>query len=345
MNPIDLRSDTVTKPSEGMRQAMYNAEVGDDVYKEDPTVNALEEYFADLTGHEAALFVMSGVMGNQICLNLNSRPMDEIICEADAHIIHYESGTPAFLSGLTINPVKGDYGILDPSDVENAIRPKEAYYMPRTRILALENTHNRGGGTVYPLPAISKLRDTAKKHGLHFHLDGARVWNAAVYTGCEVREITGKFDTISCCLSKGLGAPIGSMIAGTRDFIREAFRLRKAIGGGTRQLGILAAAGRYALENNLNRLKEDHEKAAMIADAIYEFHSVHLERNRVQTNMVIFSVSGISESEFTAKCRERGLLISGSKPGELRIVTHLDVTYEQIRKAIEILKSVLEGIN
>lgn len=345
MNYIDLRSDTVTKPSEGMRKAMYNAEVGDDVYKEDPTVNELEEYFAHISGHEAALFVMSGVMGNQICLNLNSRPMDEVICESDSHIFHYESGTPAFLSGLTLNPVKGEFGILEPRHVEAAIRPREAYYMPRTRILSIENTHNRGGGTVYPSERITALKQVADKHRLHFHLDGARVWNAAVYSGCELKEITAQFDTVSCCLSKGLGAPVGSIIAGSKDFIKEAFRLRKAIGGGARQLGILAAAGRYALENNISRLAEDHEKAAIIADAIYEFHNIHLERTRIQTNMVIFSVTGIPDADFTQKCRDKGLLISGSKPGELRMVTHMDVTFEQINKAVEILRSILEGIN
>lgn len=345
MKYIDLRSDTVTKPSEGMRTAMYNAEVGDDVYKEDPTVNSLEEYFADISGHEAALFVMSGVMGNQICLNLNSRPMDEVICEADSHILHYESGTPAFLSGLTLNPVKGEYGILDPGSTEAAIRPSEAYYMPRTKILSIEDTHNRGGGTVYPSERIAALKQVAAKHRLHFHLDGARVWNAAVYLGCELKEITSRFDTVSCCLSKGLGAPIGSIIAGSKDFIRDAFRLRKAIGGGTRQLGILAAAGRYAIENNLARLSEDHQKAEIIADAIYEYHNIHLEKTRIQTNIVIFSVAGISDADFIMKCRDKGLLISGSKPGELRIVTHMDVSFEQTYKAVEILRTILEGMN
>ena len=229
---IDLRSDTVTKPSAEMRKVMAQAEVGDDIYKEDPTVNKLEEYAAELLGKEAALFVPSGTMGNQICLNVHTAPGDEVIIHKDAHIFHFESGSPAALSGLTLSQLPGEKGILDPADVEKAVRPEAAYYMARTRVIEIENTHNVAGGTIQPMDNICALRKIADKYGLAFHMDGARLWNASVASGISPADYCAPLDSVSCCLSKGLGAPIGSVIAGSKDFIKEAFRVRKAWGGG-----------------------------------------------------------------------------------------------------------------
>ncbi len=337
---IDLRSDTVTRPSEAMRKAMYEAEVGDDVFKEDPTVNKLEEYAAELLGKEAALFVSSGVMGNQLCLNVLTQPGDEVICEKDCHIFNYESGSPAKLSGIQLHPIEGRGGAITAEQVEPLIRPESAYYMPRTRVIEIENTHNRAGGTIIDLDVIKNLSSLANKYNLFFHLDGARIWNASVATGISVKEYASYFGSVSCCLSKGLGAPVGSMIAGTKDFIREAYRVRKSWGGGMRQVGILAAAGLYALQNNIERLKEDHEKAKLFASAISQNSSLEIDLSAVQTNIVIFKPKKISVELAVEKCRHEGLLLSVGKIDSLRAITHLDVSKTDIIKAIEILKRV-----
>lgn len=339
---IDLRSDTVTKPSETMRKAMYEAEVGDDVFKEDPTVNKLEEYTADLLGKEAALFVSSGVMGNQICLNVLTNPGDEVICERDAHIFNYESGSPAALSGIQLHPVDGKSGVITTGQVEPLIRPLSAYYMPRTKVIALENTHNRAGGTIYPLEKIIEMKELVKKYNLLFHLDGARIWNASVATGIPVKEYAAHFNSVSCCFSKGLGAPVGSIIAGTKDFIKEAFRIRKAWGGGMRQSGILAAAALYALHNNVRRLSEDHEKAKILAEAIDGNPNLEIDLNSVHTNILIFKPLKMNVNEAIAHCREEGLLLIPGRIDSLRAITHLDVSFEEIDKAIEILNRVFE---
>jgi threonine aldolase len=337
-NFIDLRSDTVTKPSEAMRKAMYDAEVGDDVFKEDPTVNKLQEYAAELLGKEAALLVSSGVMGNQLCLNILTNPGDEIICERDAHIFNYESGSPAALSGIQIFPVEGKNGVMDPEQLEKAIRPASAYYMPRTKVIAVENTHNRASGAVQPIENIVELKNIAKKYDLFFHLDGARIWNASIASGISVKEYSSHFDTISCCLSKGLGAPVGSIIAGSKDFIEKAFRLRKAWGGGMRQSGVLAAAGLFALKNNFNRLEEDHKKANLLAKAIDENPNFEINLDSIQTNILVFKLVNHSMEEFQKKCKEKGLLFSTGKPGYPRAVTHLDVSFEDIESAIKIIR-------
>lgn len=337
---IDLRSDTVTRPSEAMRKAMYEAEVGDDVFKEDPTVNKLEEYAAELLGKEAALFVSSGVMGNQLCLNVLTQPGDEVICEKDCHIFNYESGSPAKLSGIQLHPIEGRGGAITAEQVEPLIRPESAYYMPRTRVIEIENTHNRAGGTIIDLDVIKNLSSLANKYNLFFHLDGARIWNASVATGISVKEYASYFGSVSCCLSKGLGAPVGSMIAGTKDFIREAYRVRKSWGGGMRQVGILAAAGLYALQNNIERLKEDHEKAKLFASSISQNSSLEIDLSAVQTNIVIFKPKKISVELAVEKCRHEGLLLSVGKIDSLRAITHLDVSKTDIIKAIEILKRV-----
>jgi threonine aldolase len=339
-NIIDLRSDTVTKPSEAMRKAMYEAEVGDDVYKEDPTVNDLEKYTAELLGKESALFVPSGVMGNQICLNVHTQPGDEVICEADAHIFQYESGSPAVLSGLQLYPVKGENGIIDHESVRPLVRPTSAYYMPRSKVLEIENTHNRAGGTVYSIERISELKKVANELNLKFHLDGARLWNASIASGVSLKDYCSHFDSVSVCLSKGLGAPIGSIIAGTKDFIKEAFRVRKGWGGGMRQVGILAAAGLFAVKNNIPRLAEDHEKALILAKYISESGMFEIKMDNVQTNILIFKPKNISVEESLKKYEENGLLLSVGQVGTLRAVTHMDVSFDDIDKACSIIQKV-----
>lgn len=337
---IDLRSDTVTKPSDEMRKAMYNAEVGDDVYKEDPTVNKLEEYTAELLGKESALFVPSGVMGNQICLNVHTQPGDEVICEADAHIFQYESGSPAVLSGLQLYPVRGENGIIDPESVKPLVRPTSAYYMPRSRVLEVENTHNRAGGTIYSNERIAELKNVANQFNLKFHLDGARLWNASVASGVSLNEYCSHFDSVSVCLSKGLGAPVGSVIAGSKDFINEAFRVRKGWGGGMRQVGILAAAGLYAVKNNISRLSEDHEKAKILSRHIYKTGMFEINLDNVQTNILIFKPKNISVEEALQKCEDNGLLLSVGQVGTLRAVTHMDVSFDDVSRACNILSKV-----
>ena len=337
---IDLRSDTVTKPSVEMRKAMYDAEVGDDVFKEDPTVNKLEEYAAALLGKEAALFVSSGVMGNQLCLNVLTQPGDEVICEKDCHIFNYESGSPAKLSGIQLHPIEGSKGVITAEQVEPLIRPESAYYMPRTRVIEIENTHNRAGGTIIPIDVIKNLKSLADKYNLFFHLDGARIWNASVATGILVKEYASYFDSVSCCLSKGLGAPVGSIIAGTKDFIREAYRVRKSWGGGMRQVGILAAAGLYALQNNFERLVEDHEKAKFLADRIYANSNLEIDMSSVQTNILLFKPLKLTVDEGIKLCKEKGLLLSVGKIDLIRAITHLDVSMDEIRKAATIIDEV-----
>ena len=340
---IDLRSDTVTRPSEQMRKAMYEAEVGDDVFGEDPTVNKLQEYAAEILGKEAALYVASGVMGNQICLNVLTNPGDEVICEKDAHIFHYESGSPAALSGIQLTPIEGRLGIITADQIESFIRPESAYYMPRTKVVEIENTHNRAGGTIYPLEKIKEIKKLVNKYNLKYHLDGARIWNASAATKISVKEYASYFDSISCCLSKGLGAPVGSLIGGSKEFIKEAHRVRKAWGGGMRQVGILAAAGLYALKNNIERLHEDHEKAKILAKAINEIPSLQINMESVQTNILMFKPLNISVEDSISKCSDEGLLITPGSVGYLRAVTHLDVSFEDVGKAKKIINDVFKS--
>lgn len=337
---IDLRSDTVTKPSEEMRKAMHDAEVGDDVYKEDPTVNRLEEYAAELLGKEAALFVPTGTMGNQICINVLTQPGDEIICERDAHIFVYESGSPARLSGVQCYLVQGEKGVITPEQVEELIRPESAYYMPRTKIIEVENTHNRAGGTIIPIENIKALAELADKHGINYHLDGARIWNASVETGISIAEYASYFGTLSVCLSKGLGAPIGSVIAGTKDFIKEAYRVRKAIGGGMRQVGVIAAAGLYALENNIPRLKEDHERARSLAKHLSTIDNIEVNLDDVQTNIFMFAVKGMKIDDVLDKCKENGILLNPGGVNTIRVTTHMDITDEDIEETKRIFGEI-----
>ncbi len=335
---IDLRSDTITRPSEGMRKFMMNAPVGDDVFREDPTVNELQDYAAGLLGKEAALFVPSGVMGNQLCLNILTSPGDEIICEYDAHIFNYESGSPAALSGVTLHPLKGNMGMLSVDQVEQVIHPDYAYYMTRTKVLALENTHNRAGGTVLPMQEILRLKKLTEQYKLWFHLDGARLWNACVNTGISPAEYAAPFDTVSVCLSKGLGAPVGSIIAGNKDMMKEAFRKRKAWGGGMRQAGILAAAGLYALKNNIERLQEDHEKAKVLAGVINNCKNLSIDMAAVQTNILLFKPLNMNVMQAIEKAKELGVVFSPGKVDSVRAITHMDVSMGQIHEAGKVLE-------
>ncbi len=339
-NYIDLRSDTVTKPSEAMRKAMFEAEVGDDVYREDPTVNKLQKFAAELFGKESALFVPSGVMGNQICLNVHTNPSDEIILEKTSHVFVYESGSAAGLSGLQLNLIEGERGVFTPEQAEKAIRPKSAYYMPRTKVIEIENTHNVAGGTIHPIENIVGMRKLADKYGLAMHMDGARIWNAHVATGISLAEYAKYFESLSVCLSKGLGAPIGSLILGNSDFVEEAFRVRKSWGGGMRQVGIIAAAGLFAIQNNIERLKEDHEKTKILAQHLSQMESVDVDMESVQTNILSFTPKTISVEEGITKCKESGLLVGKGGIGKIRAVTHLDVSFEEIESVKEILTKV-----
>ncbi|HSW55453.1 MAG TPA: GntG family PLP-dependent aldolase [Ignavibacteriaceae bacterium] len=336
---IDLRSDTVTKPSPEMRKAMYEAEVGDDVFKEDPTVNKLEEYIAELLGKEAALYVPSGVMGNQICLNVLTDPGDEVICDREAHIFNYESASPARLSGIQLYPLDGKLGILTAEQVEPYIRTT-AYHMPRTKVIEVENTHNRAGGTIWPIENIIALKNLARKHNLFFHLDGARIWNACAETGISPKEYATHFDTVSCCFSKGLGAPVGSAIAGSKEFIQEAYRVRKAWGGGMRQVGIIAAAALYAVQNNRDRLKEDHWRAKHLAERIKLNPNLEINMEAVQTNILLFKPLKMTPAEGLKRCREKGLILTPGTIDSLRAVTHLDVNDDDIENAANILDEV-----
>lgn len=340
---IDLRSDTVTKPSPAMRNAMVNAEVGDDVYKEDPTTNRLQKYCAELFGKEDALFVPSGVMGNQLCLNVLTQPGDEIICDKNAHIFQYESGSPAMLSGLSMNLVDGKNGIITPEEVEPLIRPTSAYYMPRTKVVEVENTHNVAGGVVHPIENIKALKTLADKYNLKMHLDGARLWNASVVSEISVAEYSSYFNTVSVCLSKGLGAPVGSIILGEKGMIEEAFRVRKGWGGGMRQIGILAAAGLYAIENNFDRLSEDHVNSKELANHLSQIEEVEIDTSLVQTNILMFRPLEMSVEDVISKSKEKGLLLGPGGVGVVRAVTHLDISSDNIEKVKQILTEVFNG--
>ncbi len=342
MNRIDLRSDTVTRPTPAMREAMARADVGDDVYGEDPTVNLLQEEVAALLGKEAALFVPSGTMANQVALGALTRPGDEIVCDGGAHCLSFESGALAALWGVQARTVVAERGLLDPAAVEAAIRPVHDVY-PRTRVVEIENTHNRGGGAVYPLDRIRALGEVARRRGLHVHLDGARLWNACAASGIDAAEYARDATTVSVCLSKGLGAPAGSLVAGPRDLVADARRLRKRLGGGMRQAGILAAAGRYALQHHRERLAEDHANARRLADGLTAMGG--LLPYPVETNLVFAAFTGRSAAELSARLAAAGVLANpeGSRPDLLRFVTHLDVSRADVDEALERISRALCG--
>lgn len=328
---IDLRSDTVTQPSEAMRQAMAKAPVGDDVYGEDPTVNELQEYCADLFGKEAALYVPSGTMANQVSLNAQTQPGDEVICEYGCHIFNYEAGGPGLLSGVQLHPLGGDHGILTAEQITAAIRPGNVHH-PVSRVIALENTHNRAGGVVYPLEVIRDIAEMAKGHGLKMHLDGARLMNAVIATGISPRDYAQYFDSVTLCFSKGLGAPVGSIVAGDSDFIKRAHRYRKIYGGGMRQAGIIAAGALYALRNNVRRLQQDHQNAKRLAEGIANLDAIEVELGWVQTNIVIFQVDSAqyNAAELCDTIRESDIYMLPISEEKIRAVTNLMVSENDI---------------
>jgi threonine aldolase len=333
MRAIDLRSDTVTRPTAAMRAAMAQAEVGDDVYGEDPTVRRLEERCADLFGKEAALFVASGTMANQLALGVLARAGDEVICHEAAHCYTFEGGALAALWGIQARTLAGDRGVLDPAAVEAAIRPADDHY-PRTRAVAIENTHNRGGGKAWPLDRVRAVAEVAARRRLELYMDGARLLNAVVATGVSAREYAAPATLSSLCFSKGLGAPVGSVLAGPRDLVREARRLRKRLGGGMRQAGILAAAALHALDHHVARLAEDHANARRLGALLAELAGAEL-LYPVETNLVFAAFPGRSAAALAPSLRDAGVLCNpeGSRPDILRFVTHLDVTTDDIEEA------------
>ncbi len=344
--PIELRSDTFTRPTAGMRAAMHAAEVGDDVFGEDPTVNLLEERVADLLGKEAALYVPSGTMSNQIGVRCHTQPGDEMLCDVNCHIYNYEAGAAVVLSGVSPRTLEGDYGILDFSQLEGKIRPINDH-MVRTRLVCLENTHNRGGGRIFPLEKIQAIRAWTQRHGLALHLDGARLWNAVVATGVTLRTWANEFDSVSVCFSKGLGAPVGSALVGPRAFITRARRVRKLFGGGMRQAGVLAAAALYALDHHRDRLAEDHRNARTLAEAVADTPGLRLTPPDVQTNILIIEVDRDlgSAADVQRTLNEHGVLVLTTGPQHLRAVTHLDVSAAQAERAAEVFrKAVPAGV-
>ena len=323
---IDLRSDTVTRPTAQMRAAMAAAEVGDDVYGEDPTVNLLEQRAAEIFGREAALFVPSGTMGNQIGIRLHTQPGQEVIAESRAHILDWEMATTAVFSGCLVRAVFAERGILTWKQIEPAIYARGAF-RAATGLIEIENTANLAGGRCTPLPILEEIWENAKERKLPTHLDGARIFNAATALGVDVRALTRGFDTVMFCLSKGLGAPVGSMLTGSAELMARARLFRKALGGGMRQVGILAAAGLIALEKGPKRLHEDHANARLLAEALSHIECVEIDLNAVETNIVIFRLvhSRLSAAELVARLQARGILASAFGPDAIRLVTHLDV--------------------
>jgi threonine aldolase len=339
---IDLRSDTVTRPTPGMRRAMAEAEVGDDVFGEDPTVARLEAHVAELLGKEAGLFVPSGVMGNQIALKLHTSPGDEVVVAERSHIFHYESGAPALISGVQLQPVPHARGFLTPEAVEAVVRG--AYdWEPRTRLVCLENTVNKTGGAVYPPGLAAAVAEAARRHGLALHLDGARLWNAAAALGLPEAELAEPFDTVNVCLSKGLGAPVGSVLAGSAEAVRQGRRYRKLLGGGMRQVGVLAAAGLYALEHHRPRLADDHAKARRLAEALAASASFDLEPETVETNIVVAETVGVSAAEVVERLAGRGVRIVAFGPTTIRATTHRDVSPEDIERAASLVGEAFGG--
>ena len=336
---IDLRSDTVTRPVPAMREAMAHAEVGDDVFGEDPTVNALQERVAVLLGKEAALFVPSGSMANQIAIKVHTHPGDDVLIGEGAHNYLYESGAGGAISGVQFT-VLGKGGLFTAADVEGAVKADNHHFSP-TRLLCVENTHNRGGGRVWPPTQLRDVAEAARGRNLRVHLDGARLLNAVAATRVQASSLAASFDSASICLSKGLGAPVGSLLAGSREFIHQAHRFRKMLGGGMRQAGILAAAGLYALENHVERLAYDHQHAKLIADRLRDIPGVHLDPP--ETNIVIFDLDPMlpAGGQLVTAARERGLLILAIAPRRVRLVTHLDASKADCVRAADILHELL----
>jgi len=340
---VDLRSDTVTQPTAEMRRAMAEAEVGDDVYGEDPTVNRLEQRTAEIFDRPAALFVPTGTMGNQIAIKVHTHHGQEIICEERAHIINLESATVAAFSGCLPRPIYGEDGILTWAQIKRKIAPK-IYYRAQTGLIVLENTLNLAGGTIFPQDVADEICDRAHEMGLPVHLDGARIFNASVAMGKPVAEISRKFDSVMFCLSKGLAAPVGSMLAGSKSFIEKARAFRKAMGGGMRQAGVLAAAGLVALEKMPARLQEDHENARLLAQGLAQIKGIRIDPDKVPTNILVFDISktGMNADDFNQTLATRNVLANAIGPELMRFVTHLNVSREDCLRTLEVVQAICE---
>ncbi|MCZ7555596.1 MAG: aminotransferase class I/II-fold pyridoxal phosphate-dependent enzyme [Bacteroidia bacterium] len=341
-HPIDLRSDTVTRPTQGMYAAMVSAPLGDDVYAEDPSVNQLQRDMAALFGKEAGLFVPTGVMSNQLAIKAWTQPGDEIIVEEESHIFNYETAAPAMMSAVQLRTVRGAMGVLDPRDVEEAVRPPD-YYYPRSSLVCIENTHNRCGGTLYPIAEMRALSGLCRARQIPLHLDGARIWNAHVATGTAFAEFGAAVDSISICFSKGLGAPAGSMLLGPTEFIARAHKYRKIFGGGMRQAGVLAAAAAYGVQEHLPLLHQDHLRARRFAEALQDCTQMRIDRDRVQSNMVLldFSDSTRRAESVQQELREQGVLIGMGMGRTLRAVFHIGLSDDDVDRAIGICHAIL----
>lgn len=338
---IDLRSDTVTKPNAKMRAAMASAEVGDDVYGEDPTVNRLERRAAEIMGKEAGLFVPTGTMGNTVAVKVHTNHGEEVITEARSHLMDFELSMMAWFSGCLARTVHTQNGILSWKQIAAALRPKTPHNAPTT-LISLENTHNMHGGTVYPLETIDEICAEAHDHGIKVHIDGARIFNASVATQTPVSRIARNADTVMFCLSKGLGAPVGSLLVGTEHAIEQGRLYRKRLGGGMRQVGVLAAAGLIALEESPARLREDHQNARLLAKRLAEIPGIQIDPARVQTNILIFDISElhVATAEFSKELKSRGVLANGINPAQMRMVTHGDVTRDECERAADIVAEI-----
>lgn len=337
---IDLRSDTVTKPTQGMLDAMMTAKVGDDVYKEDPTVNELEERLAKMFGKPKALFFPTGTMANQTAIKLHTNPGDQVICDSNAHIYHYEGGGASFNSGVSCKLLQGERGMFTATQVIEAINPPDFYHSPLTALVEVENTANRGGGSCWDFEELKKIKTVCDDNKLGYHLDGARLWNALVAKKETAKDYGSVFDTISVCLSKGLGCPIGSVLIGDEAMMQNAIRIRKILGGGMRQVGYLAAAGLYALDNHIDRLAEDHIKAKEISKVLNELSFIK-KVEVVETNIIIFELTNKAmEAQFLKSLADKNMRLSGMGNGKLRIVTHLDYTNDMHDKFLSTLKGI-----
>lgn len=338
---IDLRSDTITQPTQAMRRAMYDAEVGDAVFGEDPTVTALEARVAEILGKEAAVYMPSGTMTNQVAIRTHTEPGDEIIIEEQGHVYYYEGGAPAALSGVMCRLVKGERGIFTAGDVSELLRFEDVHF-PRTRLICLENTHNRGGGSIWPMANIEDIAALAKENRLAMHLDGARLWNASAATGTPERDYAGHFDSVSVCFSKGLGAPVGSALAGTAEFIKRARRFMKQFGGGMRQAGVIAAGALYALEHHRKRLADDHDHAKLLAEGLSGIPGIKVDVSAVQTNMVLFGYRDLNAVELMFKANDAGVLVLPAGRHTVRAVTSLAVTRKDVKRAVELMDVALK---
>jgi len=337
---IDLRSDTVTKPSKGMLDAMLTAEVGDDVYKEDPSVNTLEKRLADMFGMDEALYFPTGSMANQAALKLHTNPGEQVICDKYAHIYNYEGGGASFNSGISCKLINGHRGMFTTEQVEASINPPDFYHSPLTSLIAIENTTNKGGGACWDLDELKKIRQVANNHKLGYHLDGARLWNALIAKGESPEQYGELFDTISVCLSKGLGCPMGSVLLGNSELMKGAIRVRKILGGGMRQVGFAAAAGLYALDNHFERLAEDHKKAKEIGEVLAKLHTVK-KVEPIETNIIIFELNdAVDETQFLNTLYDKDIRIIGMGSNKLRMVTHLDYSNDMHAKLLRILKNI-----